>query len=366
MNKQHQRAGDNSQLLQVEGDFNNTHIHEGATLDDIKQVALLVFEANFHKLAEEAQAIALQRVETITERIIHRLWKEHPTGIKSVNDPDFQYALYSAQKEYARNGDDSTGNILVDLIAERCNCTDRNIRKIICDDSLNVIPRLNGEMISVLGVVFFFTRYYGESKISNTSSTLNARYPDISKTSLSQYFNKYFSPFNSLLYTSYHLYKHLESISCWTLTNNNTESLLDIISKKYSGYFQTGFTQTQLSKTGINGSDQEKLIFKSPNNPSKLQFNTLNHIQLSLQYQILNLDNNIRKNLNKLFNTHMLDKNEIAHEIVSTCPGMGELFGVWDRNNLGKIELTGSGIAIGHAALKNHAPDIPDLSYWIN
>ena len=47
---------------------------------------------------------------------LSKLQREHPAGLEKSYDPDFQYALFTVQKEYARNGDKDLGDLLVDLL----------------------------------------------------------------------------------------------------------------------------------------------------------------------------------------------------------------------------------------------------------
>jgi len=105
MASQTQKAGDSSTNIQAE----SIAIHQGVSLEAVRQVALDVFRVNFYELAGEAKDIAQRRAEEITEDFLRKLEQENATGLKQSQQPDFQHALFTVQKEYARCGDKELG-----------------------------------------------------------------------------------------------------------------------------------------------------------------------------------------------------------------------------------------------------------------
>lgn len=91
-----------------------------------KDVALNVFRENFPKLQGEAMLLASARGEAITEDFFSKLQIENPDGINQANSPDFQDALFTVQKEYAKAGDEELGQLLVDLLVDRTKELTRN------------------------------------------------------------------------------------------------------------------------------------------------------------------------------------------------------------------------------------------------
>ncbi|MEW7986494.1 MAG: LPO_1073/Vpar_1526 family protein [Candidatus Thiodiazotropha endolucinida] len=361
MNKQNQKGGDNSENLQAAGNITKNY-YIGASKDEVKQIALQVFETNFYKLTNEAHSIAFQRAEEITNKIIHRLWQKLPSGFNAASDPDFQYILYSAQRDFARTGDRNIGDLLVDLIIERCKSPDRSIRQIICDEALEILPKISQEMINILGIVFFFRHYYGETTIDKSSIS---RYPNIEETSLSKHLNKYVMPFGIPIYAGYYLYKHLETTSCCTFTEQREKSLVEIIKGRLQGYFQAGFTQDEIDETGLSKDMQKRLIIPCLNDTNKLQVNAVSLIQLSLKKSELNLTKEDKSAIDFLFENRTLYDSDIMTKCANSAPYMKNIFELWSQTELGKVNLTSNGIAIGHASLKKHVEDIPDLEYWI-
>ena len=151
---QEQSVTEGSTAIQAGG--NITILNNGLTYDEVKTVALDVFKANFYELAGDAKEIAKTRAEEITEEFLSKLQKENPTGFKKSGDPDFQYALYTVQKEYARNGDKELGDLLVDLLVDRSKQEQRDILQIVLNESLSTAPKLTENQLAVLAMIFLF------------------------------------------------------------------------------------------------------------------------------------------------------------------------------------------------------------------
>ena len=100
---QEQTVTESSTAIQAGGNVTLTRV--GLSYAEVRDVALDVFRANFYELSDVAKEVAKTRAEEITEAFLSKLQAEHPAGLEKSNDPDFQYALFTVQKEYARNGD---------------------------------------------------------------------------------------------------------------------------------------------------------------------------------------------------------------------------------------------------------------------
>lgn len=162
MNKQNQKGGDNSTNIQA----GEVTVVQGLDYPQVREVALDVFRSNFYELSGQARDIATERAEKITEEFLEKLQRENPEGFKKAEDPDFQYALFTVQKEYARTGDEDLGDLLVDLLVDRSKQEQRNILQIVLNESLNVAPKLTDDQLAALAVVFIF-KYTQNHSIGN-------------------------------------------------------------------------------------------------------------------------------------------------------------------------------------------------------
>lgn len=127
MGTQNQKAGDNSANIQA----NSVTVNQGLSVIEVRQMALDVFRANFFELAGEAKNIARQRAEEITEAFLKKLQGESAGGMAQAQDPDFQHALFTVQKEHARSGDKELASLLVDLLVDRTKHDSRTILQIV-------------------------------------------------------------------------------------------------------------------------------------------------------------------------------------------------------------------------------------------
>src|SRR6185436_5811113 len=126
---QEQQVTQGSTAIQVAG--NLTVTKTGLTYAEVRDVALDVFRSNFYHLSAVAKETAETRAGEITEQFLLKLQKEFPAGLEKSKDPDFQYALFTVQKEYARNGDKDLGELLVDLLVDRSKQEQRDILQIV-------------------------------------------------------------------------------------------------------------------------------------------------------------------------------------------------------------------------------------------
>lgn len=147
-NRQKQSGGDQSVNLQAQ------QITVGLSYSEARQVAMDVFEANFYRLQEVAAETARTRAERLLDSYFNRAKEEGYETIPQASSPDFQTALYSAQKEYARVGDEDLAEILVRLLISRTKETERNLMQIVLNESLSVVCKLTLEQINILSLVF--------------------------------------------------------------------------------------------------------------------------------------------------------------------------------------------------------------------
>jgi hypothetical protein len=106
--RQSQKSGDSSVSIQAHGD-----VTVGLTLGETRQVVMDMFEANFIRLRDEAAERVWERAEFFLKSFLEEAAREGLTKIPDGRNPDFQYVLYSAQRDYARSGDEDLGELLV-------------------------------------------------------------------------------------------------------------------------------------------------------------------------------------------------------------------------------------------------------------
>ena len=111
---QNQESGDNSTNLQGK----TIIINQGLSYADAKEIALDVFKSNFLELSAKAAETAKRRAEELVDNFLNELKQRAPESLNKMEDPGMQYAIFTAQKEYAKTGDKDLSKLLVDILVD--------------------------------------------------------------------------------------------------------------------------------------------------------------------------------------------------------------------------------------------------------
>jgi hypothetical protein len=321
------------------------------TYSDVKDAALGVFEANFYRLSSLARQTAEQRAEEVTEKLLERLLREHPEGFAQANDPGFQHALYTVQREHARTGDVNLGGLLVDLLVDRTRHPQRDIMQIVLDESLNTAPKLTEGQLAVLSVVFLF-KYTQNQGIGNHQM-------------LGSHMDRVLQPFAAKVQKNNAWYQHLEFTGCGTIGLGEI-GLESILGTTYQGLFLKGFDPSEISARGITAGSEPRLFMSCLNDPSKIQVRTNSHETLESLFDQAAILTEDRQKIKGLFDETKMSESEIQAKCIELCPYMAHLFDVWSDSPMKNFTLTSVGIAIGHANIRKIAGEFANLAIWIN
>ncbi|MFZ5823630.1 MAG: LPO_1073/Vpar_1526 family protein [Bacillota bacterium] len=345
--KQEQRVEQGSTAIQAGGNVTIT----GLTYSEVRNVALDVFRANFYELAGVAKETARARAEEITEEFLSKLEKEHPLGFEKANDPDFQYALFTVQKEYARNGDKDLGDLLIDLLVDRSKQKQRDLLQIVLNESLLTAPKLTDSQLALLSVMFLF-KYTQNFKVGNHQL-------------LGEYLDRNVAPFIPKLVKNLATFQHLEFTGCGAI--GITEAQLEsVLGSTYQGLFLHGFDEKEVADRNISIGLDPNFFIPCLNNPSKIQVRATNKERLASAFESLGIQSDDRAKIESLFDTGKMSDPDIRAKCVEIRPYMVDLFEVWSESAAKNFTLTSVGIALGHANIKRLAGDFSDLSIWIN
>lgn len=346
---QEQNVAEGSTAIQAGG--NVTITKTGLTYAEVRDIALDVYRANFYELAGVAKEIAKARAEEITEGFITKLQKEHPSGLEKANDPDFQYALFTVQKEYARNGDKELGDLLVDLLVDRSKHEQRDILQIVLNESLSTAPKLTENQLAVLAVIFLFkyTQNYG---IGNHQM-------------FGEYLDEHVSPFAPKVVKNMACYQHLEFTGCGA-TGLGERSLESILGSTYQGQFLKGFEAKEITDRGITIGADPRFFIPCLNDPSKLQVRANSRELLDKNLDAHAVSPEDRAKISALFDVGKMNEKEIKEKCVEIRPYMSGVFETWSESAMKNFTLTSVGIAIAHANIKRLVGEFANLAIWIN
>ncbi len=346
---QDQHAAEGSTAIQAGGSVTITKT--GLTYAEVRDVALDVFRGNFYQLAGLAKETAKTRAEEITEAFLHKLQKEHPDGFEKAQDPDFQYALFTVQKEYARHGDKDLGDLLVDLLVDRSKQQDRDILQIVLNESLSTAPKLTENQLAVLATIFLF-KYTQSPGVGNHAM-------------LGEYLDKFLKPFGSKLVKNASCYQHLQFSGCGSV-GIGAHSLESIFGKTYQGMFLKGFDEKEITDRNVSIGVDSRFFMQCLNDDSKIQVRATNKDMLQKMFEAHSISDDDRSKIIALFDFGKMGDVEIKAKCIEIRGFMPDVFDVWSGSFMKNFTLTSVGIAIGHANVKRLVGEFSNLAIWIN
>lgn len=326
-------------------------ITAGLSATEARAIALDVFKANLLEYRGAAQSMAAHRGEMITDKFIERLQNENPNGLNQAQEPDFQDALFTVQKEYAKAGDEDLGDLLVDLLVDRTKQDKRTMLRIVLNESLHTAPKLTAEQIATLTVVFFirFVRSTGVRSI----------------TQLGAYFEKHIGNIAEKIVTTPATFGHLEYTGCGKVSLGSI-GFGELLSRVYPGLFKSGFDNSRLDTAQLSAWSRQHLIIPCLNDPSKLQVAVLNDDILKENFDEGHLPQNEIERLKALFSEGTLSHETVTQKFLAVAPFMQPIAEKWGETSLSHFELTSVGMAIGHANIKKEIGEFASLSIWIS
>lgn len=343
--RQSQKSGDASVNIQAQGD-----VTVGLTHSETRQVAMDVFEASFIRLRDEAAELVWERAEFLLKSFLEEAAREGLTKIPEGRNPDFQYALYSAQRDYARSGDEDLGELLVQLLVDRAKIQDRDLAQIILNESLGVAPKLTSGQLDWLSLIFLM-KYTSFSGVNNLANLYGA-------------FDTWIRPFVAGASRKESAYQHLEYVGAATHNAVKIEAPV-LLTRSYPGLFRIGLTELDLEEVGLSREARSALIVSSHRNPALHQVNAATPGEIDRLCQEHGLDADDAERLKNLQGRRPVPPAELRAELIAALPWMAQLFDLWDSTPIPNLTLTSVGIAIAHANIKKRTGRDFDLSIWI-
>lgn len=348
--KMEQKSGKESVNVQAGHDV---HIHHGLSLEDTRKVALEVFEANFYRLSDIAASTARQRAEEITNDFLKAIEDRNPDGLKSAENPEFQAALYTVQKEYARTGDEDLKTLLIDLLIDQTKEEARSLEHIVLGEALQTLPKITQSQVDTLSLIFVlrFTRYLKMSDIETLKSYIETHIAT---------FVKALPPIEKNSH-----YQHLEYAACVSI-EMGYPNIVERFLKLYPGLFSKGFEEKEAHHIFGENQPPEGLFIPCFHDDRKMQLNPLiDSGNLQKFGESIQLEDSKIKRLMSIPERFIMSDGDAERFLKSLHPCIAELLHYWQTSLLGRCNLTSVGIAIGHSNLNRITGDKSDLSIWI-
>ncbi|NFG24858.1 hypothetical protein FDF11_13435 [Clostridium botulinum] len=151
LNGQTIESGNNSTNIQGKQVYVNNY---GLSYSDVKDIAMSVFKSNFYDLGEKVKEIVQDRAEKILDDYLKKLCSKDPKYINNTQNPDIRYAIYEAQKNYARRGEEFTEKLLVETLINRTIIQGNSIQELVLNEALEIIPKITPKQIIILTLIF--------------------------------------------------------------------------------------------------------------------------------------------------------------------------------------------------------------------
>lgn len=342
-----QEGGADSTNLQGQ----NVVINNGINYNDAKEIALDVFKANFLELSQSAALIAKKRAEELIDEFLKRLIEKDPTKINKIQDPDIQYAIFTAQKEYAKSGEKNLEEMLIDILIRRVEEDSQSLKKIVLNESLEILPKLTDEQLDILTIVFLIH----ETQNNNITDQL----------SFKTYLETYFLPFVEQLTKNNSVYKHLEYTGCCGSFGIPDDNFSNLLMQRYKGLFSNGFEKSVFEQI-TNGDEKfNSLITNCVNNTALYQFNAMNEEVLEKRINDLGLNISHLISFKSLFNGSTMNIDQSTKHLIDLEPKLEKLIEIWKESYICTMNVTSVGIMLAIINFKRKTGINIDSNIWI-
>ena len=182
-----QNSARNSKTTQI-----GTVVINTASSQEIRKIAIDLFEKNFPQLEEKAKAFVRERVDEFLTDLVQKIQKGGG-DFSAFQDPDLQYCLVQAEKAYARRGTKELLNMLSTLLANRIFCHEDDYQKIILDKAIEVVGSLKASHLDYMTLLFLYKhtviKGLDEGEIIEFYSDAHKRFKVISSNNIVSYLN---------------------------------------------------------------------------------------------------------------------------------------------------------------------------------
>jgi hypothetical protein len=323
--------------------------HYGVTVEQVRAIATDAFKADFYQLLGMAGDVATARAQKLCDDYLARIEKENAAALNQANNPDFRYALLTAQKAYARDGDQDLQKLLVELLVQRSRQQARNLEQIVLNEALEVASRITQEQLSALTICFVMRRV-ASATIHDFNEFLN-------------FIDEHIQPYIANAKLSATSYSHLEYAGCGAIEMAEV-SLADAFLQKYNGLWQKGFPPDDEVIASLNA-QAFQLIRPSAHVPGWCEVVDASTEITKLLRDRLAPDGEQREKIESLLSRPRLTHNEIKERCIHSRPYMETLFDFWDNTNAKHFIPSSVGIAIAHANIQR-TTKLGPLSIWVN
>ena len=343
--RQEQSGGEGSANFQAGRDI----VHVGMSHQEVREIALDVFRSNFLELRGVAEEVALGRAEKVTNEFLSKLAAEAPAATSSFADPDVQRAVFEAQREFACSGEEDLGQVLVDLLVDRVQEDERNLRSLALNEAITAASKLTEQQRCAVGVVFLH-RYTRVPIIAPAAEVLEKR---LRENLLN------LPPATGIRDVDL---QHIEYVGAGTVSMRQL-GFGEILLHAQTSAFTRGFAEDEVPPALRNSDEYGRLVQTSFRDSQRLQLRA--PADQDVDELLPNItDPELRSAVDTVRSLGRLTAEEVTAEVREFSPQASALANVWDSTTLKNLTLTSVGIALGHAYWRRFGGSAP-LSAWL-
>lgn len=344
MTAQRQSAGDQSLNIQAA-----TINVVGVTIDEVRQIALDLFRANFYELAGLARQEADRRARELIEEFLKASAPKPTEVAQAAADPDFQCALAQAEIQYARSGDEGLRRVLVDLLLKRAESNSDDLLRIVHNEAIQTAGKLTNSQLDVLTLVFL---------IIHTKRLKLSGLKDFSE------FIGQLELFGQNLTTSMAPYQHIEYAGCGAINFVTARTVGNAFGLSYPGLFSKGFSMEEIN-TSLQFQVPAEALCPSLHEEQKFQFCGLNNQATEEVLKRCGLAMDKIERILKAQRDSVLPETEIDRIVCRVHPFGARLISWWNESLAKSVRLTSVGIALAAANFTRRTNAPLDLRHWI-
>lgn len=329
---QKQEGSGNSTNLQA----NNIIVYQGLSYAAARDIALDIYNSNFVKLSEVAANIATERAISFSEKFLTELYENNSNAVAAFETPALQSALYNAQKEFAKSGEQYLADTLCNLLIERAKDDKRGIKQLAIEEAINIAPKLTSKQLDILSLNYLTEDgyYYINSPVGLDG------------------FIRWLMPFKVELEFGSPEISHLEFTGCAKIPSQSygkqfPHNILD----SYPGFFTKGFSVDEYKEAFGNDARYMSLITDSEEDENNVRFKFRTIEGLKDFSGGIEFTQEERVKIVNFLKKGRFNVNELKNRFMSHCPESEAFFGGY-ISDVYRLEASPVGTAIALSNIK--------------
>jgi hypothetical protein len=265
------------------------------------------------------------------------------------------YAVYQAQRDFAVTGDKEMGNLLIDMLIERSKMKERDVLRIVTDESLKVIPKLTQAQINMLTVIFL-VKYAVAYTVKDVDS-------------LRSYLLEFFLPFIGSVTKDPGEYRHIAYCGCGTVGIATMAvpdwSIEEMLLARFGGILTNGSLSSEMEKKFASKPHLNKYLKPFIDNPLKLQTIFVSKTELEEKLDNDSTDIQDLHDMLWLYDRSLMETRQVTMFVQRINSKFINFINIWNNSDIKLTTLTSVGIAIAAANFQRLTKCPLDISEWI-